>query len=138
MAWRMGLIAGLLAWTAFGVPSATAKSVRSPSFGILAVVPEEILGTWKMVGEKCEEGETPGTKQVDALIRFERDSRYELTVEGWTSRGSYRVERMLDSPLRIQLHDVLYEFDLVDGRLENWSEGDAVFLCGRIFERANE
>ncbi len=83
------------------------------------------------------EGETPGTKQVDALVRFERDSRYELTVEAG-SRGSYRVEQMPDSLLSIRLGDVPYEFDLVDGRLENWSEGDAVFLCGRIFERTNE
>lgn len=135
---RMVIIAGMLALTAFGVPSAAADPSPAQSFGDLAVAPDAILGTWKMVGEKCEEGETPGTKQVDASIRFEPDFGYELTVEGWTSRGRYRVERMRDAPLMIQLADVLYEFDLVDGRLENWSEGEAVFLCGRIFERANE
>lgn len=138
MARRMVMIAGALALAASIGPSAAARSVRAPSFGEGVVVPDEILGTWKMVGEKCEEGETPGTKQVDALIRFERDSSYELTVEGWISRGSYRVEQMPDSPLGIRLGGVPYEFDLVDGRLENWSEGDAVFLCGRIFERTNE
>lgn len=138
MARRAMMVAGLLALAAFGGPPAAAKSIRAPTFDNSAVVPDEILGTWKMVGEKCEEGETPGTRQVDARIRFDRDSGYELTVEGWISRGRYRVEHLLDSPLRIQLADVLYEFDLVDGRLENWSEGEAVFLCGRIFERANE
>lgn len=138
MARRTVMITGMLALAASVVPSAAARSVCAPSFEEGAVVPDEILGTWKMVGERCEEGETPGTKHVDALIRFERDSRYELTVEGWISRGSYRVERMPDSPLSIRLGDVPYEFDLVDGRLENWSEGDAVFLCGRIFERTNE
>ncbi len=135
---RMVLIAGALVLAASIVPSAAARSVPAPSFGDSAVAPDEILGTWKMIGEKCEEGETPGTKQVDALIRFEPDFRYELTVEGWRSLGSYRIERMRDSPLAIRLDDTLYEFDLVDGRLENWSEGDAVFLCGRIFERTNE
>jgi len=135
---RTMIFAGMLALAASGIPSAAAESPPAQLSGDLAVVPEDILGTWKMVGEKCEEGETPGTKQVDALIRFEPDFRYELTVEGWTSRGRYRVEQMRDLPLTIQLADVLYEFDLVDGRLENWSEGEAVFLCGRIFERANE
>ncbi|WP_428632498.1 hypothetical protein [Sphingopyxis sp.] len=135
MARRMVMILVTLALAAFAVPSAAAEPPLAPSFGDLAVAPDAILGIWKMVGEKCEEGETPSTKQVDALIRFERDFGYELTVEGWTSRGRYRVEQMRDAPLRIQLADVLYEFDLVDGRLENWSEGEAVFLCGRIFER---
>lgn len=133
---RTGMIVCALALAAFGVPSAAAESAPASSFGDLAVVPDEILGTWKMVGEKCEEGETPSAKPIDALIRFERDFGYELTVEGWISRGRYRVEQMRDVPLRVQLADPLYEFDLVDGRLENWSEGDAVFLCGRIFERA--
>lgn len=136
---RMVTLACAMALVALGVPSAVAAEgpVAQP-FGQLAAVPDELLGTWKMVGEKCEEGETPSTRQVDALIRFEPDFSYELTVEGWTSRGKYRVDRMRDSPLRIQLADTLYEFDLVDGRLENWSEGEAVFLCGRIFERTNE
>lgn len=138
MARRMVIIAGMLALAAFGVPSAAADPSPAQSLGHLAAAPEEILGTWKMVGETCEEGETPGTKQVDASIRFDPDCRYELTVEGWTSRGGYRVEQMRGSPLMIQLADALYEFDLVDGRLENWSEGEAVFLCGRIFERTSE
>ena len=138
MARRMVILAAMLALAASGVPSAAAESPPAKSSGDLAVVLGEVLGTWKMVGEKCEEGETPGTKQVDALIRFEPDFRYEFKVEGWTSRGRYRVEQMRGSPLSIQLADVLYEFDLVGGRLENWSEGEAVFLCGRIFERTNE
>lgn len=136
---RMVTIACAMAFMAVGVPSAVvAEGQAGVPFGELATVPDELLGAWKMVGEKCEEGETPSTRQVDALIRFERDFSYELTVEGWTSRGKYRVDRMRDSPLRIQLADTLYEFDLVDGRLENWSEGEAVFLCGRIFERTNQ
>jgi hypothetical protein len=136
MARHVAIIAGILALAGAGVPSVAAEPAQSS--GDLKVVPKELLGTWKMTGEKCEEGETPSTKQVDAIIRFEPDFRYELTVEGWISRGGYRVEQMRDSPLMIQLHDVLYEFDLVDGHLENWSEGEAVFLCGRIFEQTNE
>ncbi len=138
MARQTGIIAVTLALAAYGVPSPATETVSAQSLGEIAAMPDAVLGTWKMVGERCEEGETPGTKQVDAFIRYEPDFSYELTVEGWTSRGRYRVERMRDSPLRVQLNDVLYEFDLVDGQLENWSEGDAAFLCGRIFERTND
>lgn len=136
MARRMVMIAGVLALAASAVPSAATQTPAPEPRGDLATVPDEILGTWDMVGQKCEEGETPSPRQVYAQIRFDRDFRYELTVEGWTSRGGYRVEQVGDSPLQVQLADVLYEFDLVDGRLENWSEGEAVFLCARVFERA--
>lgn len=136
---RMVTIACAMAFMAVGAPSAVVAEGQPPQpFGELPAVPDELLGTWKMVGEKCEEGETPSTRQVDALIRFESDFKYELTVEGWRSVGRYRVERMRDSPLTIRLDDTLYEFDFVDGHLENWSEGDAVYLCGRIFERTSE
>lgn len=138
MARRMAMIAGTLALAAFGVPSVATQTPAEEPFGNLATVPDEIVGAWEMVGERCEEGETPSPRQVNALIRFDRDFQYEFTVEGWTSRGRYHVEQMRDSPLGIQLADVSYEFDLVDGRLENWSEGDTVFLCGRIFERASD
>lgn len=136
MARRMAPLVGTLLVAAFAVPCAAAQTPATQSSGELATAPDAILGTWKMVGEKYEEGETPDTKQVDASIRFEPDFGYELVVEGWISRGRYRVEQMRDAPLSIQLRETLYEFDLVDGRLENWSEGEAVFLCGRIFERS--
>jgi len=132
MARRMAITAGAWLMAALAAPGAAAE----PDYGELATVPATMLGSWKMVGERCEEGETPSAKRVDALIRFEPDFTYELTVEGWTSRGRYRVDRFRDAPLRIQLAGTLYEFDLVGDRLENWSEGDAVYLCGRIFERA--
>lgn len=133
---RMAILFGPLLVAAAAGPCAAAHTATPPSFGDLPTAPETILGSWKMVGERCEEGETPSTRQVDATIRFEADFGYELVVEGWVSRGRYRVEQMRDVPLRVQLRDTLYNFDLVEGRLENWGEGEAVFLCGRIFERA--
>jgi len=132
MAGRMAIMAGALLLGTLAGPSAATE----PAYGQLTAVPDTMLGSWKMTGERCEEGETQTTKAVDALIRFEPDFTYELTVEGWTSRGRYRVDRFRAAPLRIQLADTLYEFDLVGDRLENWSEGEAVYLCGRIFERA--
>jgi ABC-type glycerol-3-phosphate transport system substrate-binding protein len=132
MAGRMAIMAGALLLGALAGPSAATES----AYGQLTAVPDTMLGSWKMTGERCEEGETPTTKAVDAQIRFEPDFTYELTVEGWASRGRYRIDRFRDAPLRIQLAETLYEFDLVGDRLENWSEGEAVYLCGRIFERA--
>ncbi|MBJ7441445.1 MAG: hypothetical protein JHD35_20835 [Sphingopyxis sp.] len=117
-----------------GVPVAAAPS-NAEQFGSLTKVPDQILGRWKMIGERCEEGETPSTKQVSAFLRLDPHFRYELTVEGWSWAGTYRVDRSSNSQLRIQLDATLYNFDLVDNRLENWGEGDATFLCGRIFER---
>ena len=117
-----------------GVPVAAAPS-KAEQFGPLTTAPDQILGYWKMVGERCEEGETPSTKQVSAFLRLDPHFRYELTVEGWSWAGTYSVDRSSNSQLRVQLADTLYNFDLVDNRLENWGEGDAPFLCGRIFER---
>ncbi len=132
MAGRMAIMAGVLFMATPAAPSAATE----PAYGQLTAVPDTMLGSWKMTGERCEEGETPSAKAVDAQIRFESDFTYELIVEGWASRGRYRVDRFRAAPLRIQLADTLYEFDLIGDRLENWSEGEAVYLCGRIFERA--
>lgn len=131
----MIVITGLIALAALDVPAAASANPAEPTLGELSAVPDEILGSWQMVGERCEEGETPGTRQLSVVLRLDSHFRYELSVAGWRSVGGYRVDRFRDSPLRIQLRDTLYEFDFVGGRLENWSEGDAVYLCGRIFER---
>ncbi len=72
MARRMAIIAGTLI-AAMAVPCAAAETPAKPASGDLTTAPAEILGAWKMVGEKCEEGETPGTRQINALIRFDRD-----------------------------------------------------------------
>lgn len=133
---RMAIFFTPLLVAALAVPCAAARTTAPQPFGDLSIAPQAILGSWKMVGERCEEGETPGTRQVDAAIRFDADFGYELVVEGWIMRGRYRAEQMRDVPLRVQLRDTLYNFDLVGDRLENWSEGEAVFLCGRIFERS--
>ena len=117
-----------------GAPVAAAPS-STEQFGPLTTAPDQILGYWNMVGERCEEGETPSTKQVSVVLSLDRKFRYELSVEGWRSVGTYSVDRSSNSQLRVQLADTLYNFDLVDNRLENWGEGDAPFLCGRIFER---
>lgn len=109
--------------------SASIKSAQQRS------APKQILGGWKFVREKCEDDTTPNGKSRDVTIRFQPDFSYEISIEGWIFSGTYRVIEMRNSPLRVQIIPSLYNFDLIDGRLENWSEGEAVLLCGRIFER---
>lgn len=117
-----------------GAPVAATPS-EADQFGPQTTALDQMLGRWEMVGERCEDGETPSAKHLSVILSLESDFRYELSVEGWRSVGTYRVDRFRDSPLRVRLADTLYDFDLVDGRLENWGEGDAAYLCGRIFER---
>lgn len=115
------------------------KSVHSPSvqYGQLPAVPKEFIGRWKLVGQECyaDADEQPSKKNPSVIIRFDPDFQYELFVEGWRSLGKFKVEQMRDSSPTAQLEGTLYEFDLVKGRLENWSEGEAVYQCGNIFRR---
>lgn len=104
-------------------------------YGAVSAVPREILGRWEYVGEECEEGETPSREKRELVIRFHPDFRYEMHVEGWTFFGKFAVEKFRDETVRVRFEETLYNFNLVKGRLENWSEGDAVYLCGRIFEK---
>jgi hypothetical protein len=115
------------------------KPVPSPSsqHGKLPAVPKEFIGRWKLVGQECEADaeDLPREKHPDVIVRFGQDFRYELSVEGWRSVGRFRIDQMRDSPPTAQLEETMYEFDFVDGRLENWSEGEAVYQCGNIFRR---
>lgn len=119
-----------------GHATANRQAATDTRFGELRTAPEEVLGGWTFAREECEEGETPSDKRPEMTIRFRPDFSYEFFIEGWTFSGMYRITQNRNSLLRIQLKDSLYNFDLVSDRLENWSEGDATYLCGRIFERA--
>lgn len=127
------VICFLLAGCSNAVPKEQASTDIRPAKG--QPVPKEILGRWEYVGEECEEGETPSKERREFIIRFHPNFRYEMYVEGWTFFGKYVVERFQDETVRVQFEETLYNFNLVKGRLENWSEGDAVYLCGRMFEK---
>ena len=55
-----------------------------------------------------------------------------MDVEGFPFSGSYRYKGG-DDP-RITLDNWL-NFVVVGDTLQNWSEGDAVYQCGRVFVR---
>jgi hypothetical protein len=102
--------------------------------------PTEFAGNWKLVKQECEPDypDGPETNLPEMSIRFDPDFRYEALVEGWRFVGVYEVGRMQGSPPSAVLGATLYKFDFVKGRLENWSEGEAVYPCANIFEREKD
>lgn len=102
-------------------------------------VPEKLLGRWVYSHIECDEdlladiGKEPENREIRASISFGADRTYIMDVEGFSFSGSYRYEGG-DHP-RITL-DNWHNFNVVEDTLQNWSEGDAVYLCGRVFERA--
>ena len=102
-------------------------------------VPKELLGEWTYSHIECDEdmlagGEVePENRDIRASISFDANRTYWMDVEGFPFSGSYRYEGR-EHP-RITLDNWL-NFNVVENTLQNWSEGDAVYLCGRVFERA--
>ena len=105
----------------------------------LAAVPTEFLGTWHRVHEECEadSDEKPRAALPPMSIRFTPNHEYVLREGTRKTRGRFVMKRYR-SGMELQLADSLLEFDLRNGRLENWSEGEAVYLCGQIFERSRK
>jgi len=97
-------------------------------------VPENLIGDWKYSHDECEEeAGPPENREIRASIAFEANRTYAMDVEGFPFSGSYRYEGG-DHP-RITLDNWL-NFAVIGETLQNWSEGDAVYQCGRVFVRA--
>lgn len=96
-------------------------------------MPENLIGDWKYSHDECEEeGGPPENRDIRVSIAFEAKRIYWMDVEGFPFSGSYRYEGG-DDP-RITLDNGL-NFAVVGDTLQNWSEGDAVYQCGRVFIR---
>jgi len=98
-------------------------------------VPERLLGLWTYVRDECEPDaqETPAPHPANAELSLEAAGTYFMVVEGFPFTGTYRYEGG-ESP-RIQLDGSLLNFAVEGDTLQNWSEGDAVYQCGRVFVR---
>ncbi len=126
-------------------PEAVAEGIASPAAEDAAIpasaappsdpVPAKLLGLWVYSHEECEPDSefSPNAARIDAEISFEPDGTYSMAVEGFPLTGTYRYESG-ESP-RIQLGGSMLNFAVEGDTLQNWSEGDAVYQCGRVFIR---
>lgn len=117
-------------------PAPTSEPVEE-----VAQIPAELLGQWYLVRQECEEGADPEEWQprtdfAEAIITFDQYGRYSMSVDGWFFTGDFTVGGAPDQP-RVTLDQSLQNFDLVEGTLQNWSEGEAVYVCGNVFERTS-
>lgn len=141
---RMRLVAVTIAVLVSACSQTTAPDVNTaqhsetdPQYGELSVVPADYVGNWVRVREICEADseEVPRTNLPPIRLMLTRQHRFTLVEDGRTMRGRFIVERFVQGT-RLRLLDSLRNFDAVDGRLENWGEGDAVYICGQIYERS--
>ena len=101
-------------------------------------VPEKLLGDWIYSHDECEPDSefSPNTRKIEASISFEPDGIYYMDVEGFAFTGAYRFDSYEGGKnQRFQLHGNLLNFNVAGDTLQNWSEGDAVYQCGRVFVR---
>jgi hypothetical protein len=98
-------------------------------------IPEKLLGRWAYAREECEPDaeDPPSTRRINAEFNLEPDGTYFMVVEGFPFTGTYRYEG--GAAPRIQLEGSLLNFSVEGDTLQNWSEGDAVYQCGRVFVR---
>ncbi len=99
-------------------------------------VPTEFVGHWKLIGQECEPNasELPPKRNAQADLNLQADGSYFLTVEGFPMPGRFNYEALKHGS-RITFERSLLHFEMKNGRLENWSEGDSPYLCGNIFVR---
>jgi len=120
-----------------GAETPAADASATPAAAILPSdpVPKNLLGRWSYARDECEPDaeDTPSQHRVNAELSFEADGTYFMVVEGFPFTGTYRYEGG-QSP-RIQLDGSLLNFAVEGDTLQNWSEGDAVYQCGRVFVR---
>ena len=116
--------------------SQTPAETIKPRYGEIERVPAEFIGRWSFTREVCEpdSGMVPRKKLPQVFLSIRADRTYDLTVEDFFLPGTFKVHSYVDGT-RLKLDGSLLNFDAVDGTLENWSEGDAVYLCGRVFTR---
>ena len=87
--------------------------------------------------QECDddiEDAVPDQNLSDVTMWLDETGTYTMNIAGWQSVGQFSVS---ESPTgtRVTHEDTQLNFDTVDGTLQNWSEGDAVYLCGNVFER---
>lgn len=101
-------------------------------------IPAEIVGQWALTRQECypdvDPEVVPETDLGEVTLYLDPSGEYEMNIDGWLSRGTFAVTPVLDRQ-RVTMDDTHLNFDLIEGTLQNWSEGDATYVCGNVFER---
>lgn len=99
-------------------------------------IPKQFVGYWKLASIECEADseEGPPKHLHMANLQILEDGQWWMDIEGFPMRGEVEVHDLRSGP-EIRLLPSALDFEIVGQRLENWSEGDAPYMCGRIFER---
>ena len=114
-------------------------SAEKPAAPVAPASRSTLVGLWKFAREVCDpEMEMEPRQHIpNALLHLKENGQYQLSVEGFLLFDSYTVSDH-SSGLSVDLNNSPHGFRFVDGHLENWNEGDAVYGCGRVFERVGD
>ena len=99
-------------------------------------VPAGFIGNWRLTSIECEKDsdERPPKHLPQVFLHIDEDGTWYIDVEGFPMRGDVEVHPVKSGP-EIRLTPGALDFHIRDGRLVNDSEGDAPYLCERIFGR---
>ena len=119
-------------------PAADESEVTETPVEETAPIPAEVLGQWYLARQECypdvDPEVVPETNLDEVILHLDPSGEYEMSINGWPSRGSFSVSPVMDR-LRVTMDDTHLNFDLIEGTLQNWSEGEATYVCGNVFER---
>lgn len=96
----------------------------------------QVAGTWTATREICDPEAGPRGPIAPVTLILGADGRYRRIADGKEVRGSFTLESFTHG-LMVQLDGaaMLAHYQMRNGHLENWGEGDAVYPCALIFER---
>jgi hypothetical protein len=125
---------------AVNVSNSSAPGASVSGNDVSSLIPTQLVGEWRAVSEKCDPDseEKPSKDIALSTLRLTADGHYRKQDWNGDASGSFTVSTIAGQPSAI-LDDAgnLMHYMLVDGHLENWGEGEAVYPCAQVFARVN-
>ena len=115
------------------------KEPPSESVTVNKLSAENLHGTWVASREICDsDSEVERTPDIPTTsLILTREGQYRKIEEGKEVRGSYTlVESGNRKTVQLDGNANLSRYEVVEGHLENWGEGEAVYPCALVFQRA--